>query len=83
MVKTVDVGQQRTAGGANSAVEVGTVPGRQAVQGLLAGWPAQGCFASLTLSSSKCKARNRARTQAVHYADVMLSSAVLYFVIVS
>jgi hypothetical protein len=42
VVKTVDVGQQRTAGGANSAVEVGTVPGRQAVQGLLAGWLA-GC----------------------------------------
>lgn len=37
VVKTVEVGRQRTAGGANAAVEVGTVPGSQAVQ-MLVGW---------------------------------------------
>ncbi|CAF3601873.1 unnamed protein product [Fusarium graminearum] len=37
VVKTVDVGRQRTAGGANAAVEVGTVPGSRAVQ-MLVGW---------------------------------------------
>lgn len=37
VVKTVYVGRQRTAGGANAAVEVGTVPGSRAVQ-MLVGW---------------------------------------------
>ncbi|CEI64730.1 unnamed protein product [Fusarium venenatum] len=35
----MDVGRQRTAGGANAAVEVGTVPGSPAVQMLVRWMP--------------------------------------------
>jgi hypothetical protein len=60
LVKTTDVGRQRTAGGANAAVEVGTVPGSQAVQ-MLVGWMPAGFEVAvfLQLCLSKVEAGNK------------------------
>lgn len=87
LVKAVDVGQQRTAGGANAAVEVGTVPGRRAVQ-MLVGWMPTSFKVAvlLQLVSSRVEAGNKAAKLTPERATMLcnvIRYAVLYSVIVS